>query len=124
MAIHCRSLLVLLAVLVAGCSTAPPWPTYDSQKAEETLVQALEAWKQGRVAALAKRVPPLRFEDEDYRNGFRLIRYQLEPRESPLRPFDDVEVLLFLRSRQGHQVEKLVSYQVALGPELAVLRSD
>lgn len=117
-------LLLFLALLASGCSTASQWPSYNSQKAEETLIQALEAWKQGRVATLAKRVPPLRFDDEDCRNGLRLTDYRLEPRELALRPFDDVQVVLFLRDRRGNQAEKQVSYQIALEPALAVLRSD
>jgi len=123
-AAHYQLLLLLLHLLVAGCSSASQWPSYDSQKAEETLIQALEAWKQGRITTLAKRVPPIRFEDEDCRNGFRLTDYRLESRELPLRPFNDVQVVLFLRDRRGNRTEKRVAYQIALEPTLVVLRSD
>ena len=115
-------LLILLAA--AGCRSAPPLPPYDSKQAEETLVLALEAWKQGRVGDLARRKPPVRFVDEDYRNGMKLTDYRLVARESHLRAFEDAEVVLVLRNRQGKTVEETVTYQVTLTPRLAVIRSD
>jgi hypothetical protein len=119
-----RRSLFLVLLLVAGCSSASQPTTYDSKRAEETLVLALDAWKQGRVGSLAKRVPPLRFEDEDCRSGLRLTEYRLEPREQPLRPFDDVRVVLVLRDRRQNRLEKTVAYQVSLEPKPAVLRND
>lgn len=123
MEIHRRSLFLGL-LLVAGCASASRPLEYDSRQAEETLVLALDAWKQGRVGSLAKRVPPIRFEDEDCRCGLRLTEYRLEPRELPLRPFDDVRVVLVLRDRRQNRLEKTVTYQIALGPKPAVLRND
>ena len=117
-------LLPLAVLLVAGCSSQPPLPDYDSGLAEATLIAALDAWKQGYVKDLAKREPPIRFEDEDYRSGLHLSDYRLADREIPLRPFDDVQVTLLLRNRRGEIVEKTAVYQVACEPQLAVLRSD
>jgi hypothetical protein len=115
---------IVLIVLLVGCRYAPKLPPYDSQKAEETLKLALDAWKQGQVKKLAKCKPPIRFEDEDYRNGLRLLDYRLEPRESPVFRFNDIKVTLSLRGRQGNKIEKTVAYQVTLEPVLAVLRND
>jgi len=115
---------LLLLLLTTGCSSNPPATPYDSEQAREVLVQALEAWKQGEAHALATRHPPIRFEDDDYRTGTQLIGFRLPHRDEPLRPFEDVEVVLTLRNRQGATVEKTVVYQVALEPALAVLRND
>ena len=118
------SLIVSLVLLACGCSCAPDQPPYDSQRAQETLIEVLDAWKQGLAADLGKRNPPIRFEDEDCRNAMTLAEYRLAKPETPLRPHDDVQVVLVLNDRQGRVVEKTVVYQVALAPDLAVLRND
>ena len=124
MKIDPRSLLLLVVLLAMGCAPAPKLQDYDSRQAEETLILALEAWKHGRVDTLAKHDPPVRFEDEDYRSGFRLTDYRVDRRAMPLRAFEDVPVVLFLRDRRGRTVEETVSYQVTLAPNPAVLRND
>lgn len=117
--------LALGLLLVTGaCSSRPPLPPYDSKQAEHTLVATLDAWKQGQAYLLAQRVPPIRFEDEDYRSGLWLTDYRLSAPEIGVRAFVDVPVTLSLRDRQGKGFEKNVAYQIALEPRLAVLRSD
>lgn len=113
-----------LLLIVGSCSSRPPLPPYDSKQAEQTLVTALDAWKQGQAYLLAQRVPSIRFEDEDYRSGLWLADYRLSSPDAGIRAFVDVPVTLTLRDRQGNAVEKTVAYQVALEPHLAVLRSD
>jgi len=124
MAMHRKSFLLVGVLLAAGCWSKPALPPYNSQRAEEILVLALDAWKQGRVGALARRDPPVRFEDDDYRNGLRLTDYRLPQRRRPIQPFDDVQVTLLLRNRWGNKVEKAVVYQIMLTPDPAVLRND
>ncbi|MCC6124083.1 MAG: hypothetical protein IT426_03915 [Pirellulales bacterium] len=115
----------MFAVLfAAGCSSSAPAPQYDSQKAKDVLFLALETWKQNRAGTLAKGNPPLRFEDEDNRAGFRLVEYRLEDAQQMLRPFADVRVKLSLLDPRGKLIEKTVTYQVALEPALSVLRND
>jgi hypothetical protein len=84
----------------------------------------LDSWKQNRAGELAKGNPPLRFEDEDYRAGFRLAEYRLEDGQLPQRPSADIQIKLSLIDPRGKPIEKTVNYQVALEPALAVLRSD
>lgn len=122
--VYSSSLLAILLLSAAGCPSPNPLSPYNSNQAEETLVLVLDAWKQGQAGALAKRKSPIRFEDEDYRNGSRLADYRIEKREMPLRPFNDVRVALSLRDRKGRKINKTVAYQIKTAPNLAVLRSD
>jgi hypothetical protein len=124
MEIQYRLRILFVVLLAPGCTAAPQAPPYDAQKAREILVLTLEAWRQGRVGTLAKHNPPLRFEDEDYRNGLRLIEYRLEESRRPAGPFDDVQVSLVLLDRRGNKVSKSVAYQIALEPDWAVLRNE
>jgi hypothetical protein len=124
MEIPYRLLILLVVLLAPSCTSAPQAPPYDAQKAREILILTLEAWRQGRAGTLAKHNPPLRFEDEDYRNGLRLIEYRLEELRRPARPFDDVQVSLVLLDRRGNKVSWSVAYQVSLEPDWAVLRNE
>ncbi len=49
-----------------------------------------EAWKKGDAKSLAKRKPPIRFEDDDQLSGFRLSDYEIEEPDSPIKPHQDV----------------------------------
>jgi hypothetical protein len=123
-----RFSLIAPAVLVfalgcsgeAGIDTTP----FDSEKAQTVLVASLDAWKKGEAKSLAKRNPPIRFEDDDLLSGFQLSDYEIEEPDSPIKPHKDVEVILMLRDRQGKHVRREATYQVGLTPGLSVLRSD
>ncbi|MBN2578744.1 MAG: hypothetical protein JXB10_07100 [Pirellulales bacterium] len=122
---NCRYLIVFFTVLLAaGCSSRPPAPPYDSKRAREILILVLDAWKENRVGTLARRTPPVRFEDEDCRNGLRLTDYRIAPDASFTGPFDDVTVTLLLLDRRGNKLETPAAYQIALQPRLSVLRND
>ena len=117
-------LVAAVLLLTPGCSSKPASPPYEPTQAVETLGAALDAWCAGQVDSLAKRQPPIRFEDDDFRSGLVLVTYELVPREGPIRAHDDVSVHLSLRDQQGATHEKTVVYQVTLEPSLAVLRND
>ena len=121
---RCCGVLLMLFALAAGCSSAASPSAEHSAAAKQALVTALEAWKQGRAGTLSKGKPPVRFEDDDCRNGLRLLDYRLEQPERPIGSRDNVPVVLVLRDRRGQTSEKLVLYQVVLEPAVAVLRSD
>jgi hypothetical protein len=118
--------LIGSAVLLAGCADAA-WkvdPKYDSSRAIETLKTALDAWQNGKAAGLAKQKPPLRFVDDDYKAGFKLVRYELTDKEPPTGPFASIAVTLTLQRRKAPPIERPAMYQVAVEPHLSVLRSD
>lgn len=116
-------------ILAAGCgatdrseTTAPP--PHDPELAKNTLQAALDAWKRGEAGALARRVPPIRFVDDDFVTGWRLVDYALEEPDMPIKPHADVAVILSLKDPRGKAVRRETRYQVTTSPRLAVLRSD
>jgi hypothetical protein len=117
----------LALFVAAGCSreSGPPAaPPYDGQGAREALVASLEAWKTGQAKALARRTPPIRFEDDDLTAGLRLAEYEIEEPDAPIRLHEDVGVILSLRDARGQAVRREARYQVATVPGLAVIRTD
>jgi hypothetical protein len=124
MKIHRKRFVLLTVLLAAGCSTKPTSPPYDAKQAQATLVLALDAWKQENTRELARRKPPIRFEDDDCRNGLRLTGYSIEKGKPSAGPFDDLQVTLSLLDRHGNKIEKSAAYQITLEPRLSVLRND
>lgn len=114
--------LAMMATLAWGCAGSPPSSEYNSQVAHETLVAALDAWKQGRANQLAKRQPPIRLADDDLRSGCRLLDYTVS--RSDFGAFENVSVTLKLLAANGKPSERIATYQVALSPSFAVMRSD
>lgn len=121
-----RMLLVALFV-TAGCSgrgEPPAEPRYDPEQARTALIAALDAWKKGEAKSLSKRNPPIRFVDDDLLAGLRLSDYEIEEPDLPLKPHQDVSVILSLRDARGQSVRREARYQVGIEPTLSVLRSD
>jgi hypothetical protein len=119
------NVMLFLALAAAGCPRNPfPIGNYDDAQARQTLIAALEAWKQKQVAALATREPPIRFVDEDYSGGSVLLEYELLAADQPIRPYDNVPVRVTLREPQGTVITTDVAYQITLEPKLAVLRGE
>ena len=120
-------LIPFLIALTVGCSTQPtpaPQVSFDPEKASTALVTALDAWKKGEAKALARRSPPIRFQDDDLLAGFRLTDYEIEEPDSPIKLHQDVAVILMLRDARGKSVRREARYQVGTEPKLTVLRSD
>jgi hypothetical protein len=116
--------VVLLALLgVAGCGGRPPAPA-DPARARATLQLALDTWKQGEhPETLKDRQPPVIAVDHDWRNGERLLQYQVQTDEAfgaDLR----CQVLLSVQSKNGKTRQKKAVYSVGTGPALTVVRED
>lgn len=120
------TLAILLSLLGSlGCWRAAfQDPEYDAEAALSTLTTALRAWKAGNLASLSSRSPPIRFADDDSLTGARLKDFELEDPGVQIKPFQDVKIELVLLDAQRRTIRKTVTYQVALKPALAVLRSD
>jgi hypothetical protein len=120
-----QRLLLIGLCLIVGCSgSEPAEDAAESDRMLSVLTTALEAWKEGTVATLAQRDPPIRFADDDCVAGRRLVAYRLEDPKVFAFPFESVFVELTLQTTDGKTVERTVGYQISLTPVLAVLRSE
>lgn len=123
------ALAVVLVACVSGCGVSVSVSTeqdasYDSALAKQTLIEALDAWKQGKAATLAKRKPPIRFTDDDLRTGGKLVEYQFSRPDEPIRKQTSVSVRIKVVRGKGPPHEHEAQYQVSLSPQLAVMRAD
>ena len=117
--------LLASVIGICGCQgSANTFVDQDPELARETLTTVLEVWKAGQVRSLAKRVPPIRFSDEDQIAGSQLLGFEFEDDTIQIIPFQSVKVELELRTLQGQFINKTVQYQVGVDPVLTVLRSD
>ena len=116
--------LSLLAIGLLGCVPAVPVTDFDSSKAREVLDSALNAWKAGKAKSLAKRTPPIRFVDEDWRAGYRLAKFEVVHPDELIQPMKGTQIQLTLIDPSGKTITRSAEYQITLTPHLAVLRSD
>jgi hypothetical protein len=112
-------------VLISGCSLSDVSVDGDPDLAQQTLIEALDAWKSKQLKELARRDPPIRFADDDQVAGSHLLEYEIESvHSSQFLPFKNVIVTLELEDIRGKTLTKRVSYQITTGPGLSVLRSN
>lgn len=120
-----RCLLSLWFLFIAGCSVSDFGVDGDPDLAQQTLTEALDAWKSKQLPALARRDPPIRFSDDDQVAGCQLIDYEIESTHpSQFLPFKNVIVSLDLKDIRGKSFNKRVSYQITTDPGRCVLRSN
>lgn len=91
---------------------------------KEALATSLEAWQAGKVRELRNRQPPIRFVDDDVVSGQQLLEYTIQTASRKTVPFQQFQVELKLKDRQGRAGTSLATYQVSLSPRISVLRSD
>jgi hypothetical protein len=123
-----RSLALLVLLPLAGCrgSVTPPGPT-DESAARERLIQALDAWKDGRKPAdlAASESPPIYVADEDWAAGAGLVRFKADA--GPARahgPGVRFPVALEIRDPSGRSLTRNVVYEVAIDRTVSVARLD
>jgi hypothetical protein len=119
------ALIVALAALVAGCSggsggSAAP---VDAPKAREALKAALDGWKRGdKPEKFQSASPPMTVSDMDWQAGAKLINYQVKDDGKEYGPNLNVPVDLTIRTPQGKEAKKTVSYIVGTSPTVTVFR--
>ncbi len=119
-----RAYAATLALWLTGCFVSVQSDEgYDPQLAHETLLSALDAWKDGNVKVLVTLESPIRFLDDDLLAGFQLEDYEIELTSGSPRPFQNIPVTLTLR-KANQSIQRAATYQISLEPDRAVLRSD
>jgi hypothetical protein len=115
--------VVLIALVGCGWLTGSKLSEEKVEQSRHVLISVLDAWKTGQAHTLAAQTPPIRFQDDDYMAGWRLVDYQLVNPKQQIQSFRDVPVQVNLIDRQGKPLQKTVTYQVGLDP-ITVQRSD
>ena len=117
-------LLLLLALLLSGCSDARQPSPVNPAVARESLKLALEHWKNGEdPKSLLSSATPITAQDFEWTGGAKLLDYQIldegKDEGSNLR----VQVKIKLAAQgKDKPVEKKASYVVATSPSVTVYR--
>jgi len=118
-----RSLLTLAAlVVVAGCGSPPVDPTVNTADAGSQLRIALDAWKAGEPhAGLAGKTPPIIFSEPLWKDGARLLTYELgevglNGRQARC------TAKLSLRLKDGKSIGRKLGYQIDTVPQVVIVR--
>ena len=115
-------LAAALLATAAGCSrsSAP----VDAPRARQALVAALNGWRRGEApAALQGASPALTVQDLDWMGGARLLDYQIAGDGREAGANLHIPARLTLRTPQGKELRKDVTYVVGTSPILTVFRA-
>lgn len=119
-----RRFLLLGFLAAAGCrgsrSGNEAAATDDDR---DRLREALEAWKDRRLAALGERTPPIRLVDDDEQAGLVLLDFEILPPPPGLEP-PEIGVRLRLRDPKSRTVVRHASYRVETTHEVVITRGD
>jgi hypothetical protein len=120
-----KSIAVIALSCVAGCGSGPPKPA-DPAAARDALDRALVAWKDGKsVESLKDADPPIVVSDHLWKNGSRLVKYQIEPGDRREGADQIFRVVLWLENEKakGKEKEEKTEYTVGTNPILTVVRA-
>jgi hypothetical protein len=112
---------ITLVLVAGGCGGPSP---ADPTQVAETLRQTLDAWQAGQALEdLASQSQPIHVAEPKWKEGFRLVRYEVAPEVKP-KGFDLVcSVELWMQNPQGKEVREKARYIVSAKPERTVVRS-
>lgn len=118
-----RPLLLLAAlVTVTGCGSPPLDPTVNAGDAGTQLRAALDAWKAGEpLDGLAGKTPPIIFTEPLWKDGARLLAYELGEVGLSGRQ-GRCTVKMSLRLKDGKSVERKIGYQIDTVPRVVIVR--
>jgi hypothetical protein len=117
------SIAATLGILVGCSGEGQRAPAVDPSRARDTLRTTLDGWKKGETLETLKAgSPSIVAQDFDWMAGSKLVSYEVVGDGK----FDDanlrIPVKLTLKTPQGEEVKKQVSYVVGTSPELTVFR--
>lgn len=119
---RCTLLTVAALVVATGCGSPPLDPTVNTADAGTHLRAALDAWKAGEPHdGLAGKTPPVIFSEPLWKDGARLLAYELG--EVGLNGRQGrCTVKLSLRLKDGKSSERKIGYQIDTVPQVVIVR--
>ena len=115
-----RRLLVLLCLVIPGCSSEGRTLSLDKEAARDACQDFLTAWKTGeKTSELA---PDIIGRDEDWDAGQKLVNFELLPNEMDGGSNLHIPVRLTLKKVQGGESQLNVTYIVGTSPQVTVFR--
>src|SRR5689334_10300454 len=110
-----------LLVAAAGCGPDLP-PPVEPAEAGTALRAALDAWRAGEpYESLAAQDPPIVFTEPLWRDGARLVNYELGEVELHGRQ-GRCTARLTLETRGGKSAERRIGYQIDTTPRIVIVR--
>ena len=117
-----RATTVLFAViLAAGCGPELP-PPVDPGDAANQLRSVLDAWKAGEpFSSLEARNPPVVFNEPLWRDGAKLLSYELGEVQLHGRQ-GTCKVKLTVQDKDGNTIDRRIGYQIDTTPAVVITR--
>lgn len=114
-------LLTFLFLGVVGCGQPLP-STADPARARTALQSALDAWQKGEPEqSLQALLPPIHFNDPEWRGGKKLVKYQIESEQTAGQSWR-CDVLLTVQAGEGKATPRRASYCIDTDPILVIVR--
>jgi len=114
-------LFCCLVAMLAGCRKPLEDPV-DPARAGEVVNTAFEAWKQGgKYGELAKRQPPIYFNEPEWESGKTLLKYEPGPVTLTGRQ-GRCSVKMTLQDGAGKVTERTIGYQIDTTPTMVITR--
>ena len=116
-----RASVLVVVALAAGCGPELP-PPVDPADAAAQLRTVLDAWKAGEpFDSLAARNPPIVFNEPLWREGARLLSYELGEVQLHGRQ-GTCKVKVTVEDKDGKSVERRIGYQIDTTPAVVIVR--
>lgn len=116
-------MLATAGPMLSGCSGGPRAAAVDPARARDALRAALDSWKKGEpIDSLKAGSPSIVAQDFDWMAGQRLVDYEVTGDGKDDNANLRIPVTLTMRTPQGKEVRKSVSYVVGTSPTLTVFR--
>lgn len=118
-----RISVAVFVMCLTGCSDKVGAPV-DVHTAQQTLVTALDGWKDGKVPEdLFEERPSIAVQEMEWSNGTKLLDYEIVSDDQPVGPNLVATVKLRLGKDDGKVTEKMATYVVGTSPKLTVYRN-
>jgi hypothetical protein len=118
---------VFLGLVLAAAPACRPSAAQvvDPARAREALQAALTAWQKGQSAdSLRQQSPSITVAETKWKEGHRLVRYEISDQNKVVGYDLECRVLLVLQDPKGKQTEEKAVFTVSTSPALVIVRAD